>query len=269
MNSQARSTMVDDIGIPIDTTDRYWESMTPGPGRRGPRADAVGDARRLSLNGIWRFRLSPTAGGTGDAFIADDFDDDAWDPIRSPRTGCSRSSRRWPADRRGRCEEPPKARCTRTLRTRSRSIRPGSRPRTRPATTVSSSTSGRLGTTRCCASRASTRARRSGSTAIELGWSMGSRLPFEFDAPGAGGPQRARRAGAPLVGGHLPRRPGHVVAPRDLPRRRADRTARRRHRRRLRPRRLRPGDGHRHPPRGRDHRRAGRGARAGASDGRR
>ncbi|TDE08325.1 glycoside hydrolase family 2 TIM barrel-domain containing protein [Jiangella asiatica] len=62
----------------------YWESTEPGAGRRAPRADAVSDAAVLSLNGVWRFRLSPTADGTGAAFVADDFDDSAWDTMRVP-----------------------------------------------------------------------------------------------------------------------------------------------------------------------------------------
>lgn len=49
-----------------------------------PRADALSDARALSLNGTWRFRLSPTAAGTGEDFLADDFDDAAWDGMRVP-----------------------------------------------------------------------------------------------------------------------------------------------------------------------------------------
>lgn len=65
-------------------TDRYWESTLPGAGRRAPRADAVGDAPVLSLNGTWRFRLSPTAEGTGPDFLAADFDDSGWDPMRVP-----------------------------------------------------------------------------------------------------------------------------------------------------------------------------------------
>ena len=63
---------------------RYWEDFAPGCGRREPRADAVSDARRLSLNGNWQFRLSPTAAGTGDGFIKAGFDDTGWDTIRVP-----------------------------------------------------------------------------------------------------------------------------------------------------------------------------------------
>src|SRR6478735_6385167 len=64
--------------------DRYWESTAPGEGRRMPRADAASDARVLGLNGVWRFRLAPTAAGTGHAFLADDFDDAGWDAMPVP-----------------------------------------------------------------------------------------------------------------------------------------------------------------------------------------
>ena len=64
--------------------ERYWESTAPGAGRRMPRADAVSDALVQSLNGTWRFRLSPTAAGTGAAFLADGFDDSAWDAMPVP-----------------------------------------------------------------------------------------------------------------------------------------------------------------------------------------
>jgi len=65
-------------------TSRYWESTQPGSGRRAARAEAVSDAAVLSLNGSWRFRLSPTAAGAGTAFIGDDFDDSGWDPMIVP-----------------------------------------------------------------------------------------------------------------------------------------------------------------------------------------
>lgn len=68
--------------VPIE--QRYWESTAPGVGRRMPRADAVSDARVQSLNGTWRFRLSPTAAGTGSAFLAGDFDDSVWDAMPVP-----------------------------------------------------------------------------------------------------------------------------------------------------------------------------------------
>ncbi|MFE7504709.1 glycoside hydrolase family 2 TIM barrel-domain containing protein [Promicromonospora sp. NPDC057488] len=62
----------------------YWESTAPGAGRRPARADAPSDARVLSLNGTWRFRLAPTADGTGPGFVADGFDDSGWDEMRVP-----------------------------------------------------------------------------------------------------------------------------------------------------------------------------------------
>ncbi|WP_159618381.1 glycoside hydrolase family 2 TIM barrel-domain containing protein [Ruania rhizosphaerae] len=66
------------------STARYWESYAPGEGRRRPRAEARTDARTLTLNGTWRFRLCPTAEGTGAGFLAEDFDDSGWDEIRVP-----------------------------------------------------------------------------------------------------------------------------------------------------------------------------------------
>ncbi|POX67923.1 hypothetical protein C3481_07035 [Microbacterium sp. Ru50] len=63
---------------------RYWESTRPGAGRRSPRAHAISDARVLNLSGTWRFRLAPTAAGTGEAFIEADFDASGWDEISVP-----------------------------------------------------------------------------------------------------------------------------------------------------------------------------------------
>jgi beta-galactosidase len=62
----------------------YWESISPGQGRRPARVDAPSDARVISLNGYWAFRLSPTAAGTGPDFIGADFDDSAWDRMAVP-----------------------------------------------------------------------------------------------------------------------------------------------------------------------------------------
>src|SRR5699024_7824693 len=52
------------------STERYWESYAPGEGRRRPRAQAATDARTLCLNGTWLFRLCPTARGRGRDFLA-------------------------------------------------------------------------------------------------------------------------------------------------------------------------------------------------------
>lgn len=62
----------------------YWQSTAPGEGSRPPRAQASSDARTVSLNGMWRFRLCPTAAGSGQDCLADEFDDSAWDEIRVP-----------------------------------------------------------------------------------------------------------------------------------------------------------------------------------------
>ena len=60
----------------------YVESFSPGEGRRRPRADFRSDAPRMSLNGEWAFRLSPTA--SGPSFWAPQFDDSGWDRLRVP-----------------------------------------------------------------------------------------------------------------------------------------------------------------------------------------
>ncbi|MCF6468689.1 DUF4981 domain-containing protein [Nonomuraea sp. MG754425] len=62
----------------------FHEDPEPGSGRRAPRAYFVSDAPRLSLNGQWRFRLSPTAAGTGPSLPDPSLDDTAWESIRVP-----------------------------------------------------------------------------------------------------------------------------------------------------------------------------------------
>jgi beta-galactosidase len=57
---------------------------TPGRGAlRAARSWLHSDAPSLSLNGPWRFRLSPTAAAAED-FSAERFDDDGWDSIPVP-----------------------------------------------------------------------------------------------------------------------------------------------------------------------------------------
>ncbi|MWV58712.1 glycoside hydrolase family 2 TIM barrel-domain containing protein [Rathayibacter sp. VKM Ac-2754] len=63
---------------------RYWEDPAPGRGRRMPRADVPSDAPRLRFDGQWRFRLAPTAEGTGPGFAGVDLDDSGWDLLRLP-----------------------------------------------------------------------------------------------------------------------------------------------------------------------------------------
>ncbi len=163
--------------------NRYWEDPAPGVGRREPRADAVSDARRILLNGAWRFRLSSTADGTGDAFMQPGFDDSAWDRIRvpshwvleeiTPLTGGSARSLR------GTPEGP--------LYTNTALPIPLDAPRV--------PTENPTGDYRLAFvapndwDRAVLRFQGVDSCAqvwlngAELGYSMGSRLPFEFDAP--------------------------------------------------------------------------------------
>ena len=63
----------------------YLEDFFPDRGRRcRPRSWVDSDAPQLSLNGEWRFRLSPTAHGLDDAPAAVDVDDSEWDTITVP-----------------------------------------------------------------------------------------------------------------------------------------------------------------------------------------
>ncbi|CAM5432369.1 Beta-galactosidase [Streptomyces rimosus subsp. rimosus] len=63
----------------------YYEDPSPSSGCRPPRAwYARSDARRMSLHGAWRFRLSPTARGADTTFARPDFDDADWDDLRVP-----------------------------------------------------------------------------------------------------------------------------------------------------------------------------------------
>ncbi|MFE9613992.1 glycoside hydrolase family 2 TIM barrel-domain containing protein [Streptomyces sp. NPDC006012] len=62
----------------------YVSDTAPGRGALRPaRSWLRSDAPSCSLNGPWRFRLSPTASVAED-FAADDFDDDGWDSIPVP-----------------------------------------------------------------------------------------------------------------------------------------------------------------------------------------
>jgi beta-galactosidase len=68
-----------------DVTDNYFEDFLPGSGLRSPaRSWLHTDAPALSLNGDWRFRLSPTPRGLDDAAAAADFDDSEWDVLPVP-----------------------------------------------------------------------------------------------------------------------------------------------------------------------------------------
>ncbi|HET9873634.1 MAG TPA: glycoside hydrolase family 2 TIM barrel-domain containing protein [Propionibacteriaceae bacterium] len=62
----------------------YFEDFSPGSGRRtAARSWVHTDAPRLSLNGDWRFRLSPTA-DADEAVASIEFDDSTWDLLPVP-----------------------------------------------------------------------------------------------------------------------------------------------------------------------------------------
>ncbi|MFH8991257.1 glycoside hydrolase family 2 TIM barrel-domain containing protein [Streptomyces sp. NPDC017940] len=63
----------------------YHEDVSPGTGGLPPRAWYAGsDAASLSLNGSWRFRLSPGGCGPDESFAAAGFDAAAWDEVVVP-----------------------------------------------------------------------------------------------------------------------------------------------------------------------------------------
>ncbi|MEV0218843.1 glycoside hydrolase family 2 TIM barrel-domain containing protein [Streptomyces sp. NPDC050704] len=63
----------------------YVEDVSPGSGALPPRAwYASSDAASLSLNGSWRFRLSPTADAEDDSFAAQGYDAGGWAEVSVP-----------------------------------------------------------------------------------------------------------------------------------------------------------------------------------------
>jgi beta-galactosidase len=67
------------------TSVDYVEDVSPGSGALPPRAwYASSDARSLSLNGTWRFRLSPTADAEDDSFAAQGYDAGGWAEVAVP-----------------------------------------------------------------------------------------------------------------------------------------------------------------------------------------
>ncbi|MFI7412178.1 glycoside hydrolase family 2 TIM barrel-domain containing protein [Streptomyces sp. NPDC049627] len=66
---------------PVD----YVEDVSPGRGTLPPRAwYASSDAKSLSLNGSWRFRLSATADAEDDSFAAEGYDTGDWAEVTVP-----------------------------------------------------------------------------------------------------------------------------------------------------------------------------------------
>ncbi|MGJ5752549.1 beta-galactosidase [Streptomyces puniciscabiei] len=67
------------------TVTDYVEDVSPGSGALPPRAwYASSDAASLSLNGSWRFRLSPTADAEDDSFAEEGYDAGDWAEIPVP-----------------------------------------------------------------------------------------------------------------------------------------------------------------------------------------
>ncbi|MFI5681380.1 glycoside hydrolase family 2 TIM barrel-domain containing protein [Streptomyces cellulosae] len=63
----------------------YVEDVSPGSGALPPRAwYASSDAKSLSLNGSWRFRLSATADAEDDSFAAEGYDAGGWAEVTVP-----------------------------------------------------------------------------------------------------------------------------------------------------------------------------------------
>ncbi|MBT2438628.1 DUF4981 domain-containing protein [Streptomyces sp. ISL-36] len=63
----------------------WYEDVSPGDGCLPPRAwYARSDAASLSLDGTWRFRLSPTADAADASFAAEGYDSGSWGEITVP-----------------------------------------------------------------------------------------------------------------------------------------------------------------------------------------
>ncbi|MGV9401491.1 glycoside hydrolase family 2 TIM barrel-domain containing protein [Streptomyces sp. NPDC003667] len=67
------------------TDTAYVEDVSPGSGVLPPRAwYAASDAKSLSLNGSWRFRLSDTADAEDDSFAREGYDASGWAELAVP-----------------------------------------------------------------------------------------------------------------------------------------------------------------------------------------
>ena len=72
------------LGYGAPMAARYHEDVRPGAGMCPPRAAFASDAAQLSLDGRWRFRLSPAADTADDGFARPEFDDTRWDRLPVP-----------------------------------------------------------------------------------------------------------------------------------------------------------------------------------------
>ncbi|MDX2523428.1 glycoside hydrolase family 2 TIM barrel-domain containing protein [Streptomyces europaeiscabiei] len=81
MSFRTTGTTTSSTGTAVD----YVEDVSPGRGALPPRAwYASSDAESLSLNGSWRFRLSPTADAEDDSFAAEGYDAGGWAEVTVP-----------------------------------------------------------------------------------------------------------------------------------------------------------------------------------------
>jgi beta-galactosidase len=73
------------MSVRTRTVTDYVEDVSPGSGALPPRAwYASSDAASLSLNGSWRFRLSPTADAEDDSFAQEGYDAGGWAELSVP-----------------------------------------------------------------------------------------------------------------------------------------------------------------------------------------
>jgi len=70
--------------IDADRTHAYVESVSPGSGRLPPRAAPPSDAKALSLDGGWRFRLAEGLHDLTDGFEHPEHEDTAWETLAVP-----------------------------------------------------------------------------------------------------------------------------------------------------------------------------------------
>ena len=188
------------------TVSPYWEQYRPSSGILPPRSWSRSDAPRIDLSGPWRFRYSPRP-PAGDGFAAADFEDSAWPTIPVPS--------HWQLEGFG---QPAYTNVRYPF-----PVDPPHVPDENPTGDYRVAfelpddwAAGRV------------MLRFDGVDSCARVWLNGT-LIGTFRQPAHGGvrrqlrgalqrAQRAGRAGAPVVVGQLPGRPGHVVAVRHLPR---------------------------------------------------
>ncbi|MFH8730800.1 glycoside hydrolase family 2 TIM barrel-domain containing protein [Streptomyces sp. NPDC017964] len=74
-----------EVSLPEESALPYYEQVSPGTGGVAPRSwYAASDAKSLSLNGPWRFRLAATADGHDASFARPGHDASAWAELTVP-----------------------------------------------------------------------------------------------------------------------------------------------------------------------------------------